>query len=182
MSGILMVAMTRSCPTYTPYTNGLRRLGFAAVILAAATLALGCASGSSVEAEDPRDHLVNSHSSPAKSQTGPGGKRHALRGEASWYGGKFHGQQTASGEMYDMHEFTAAHKTLPFHTIVRVTDLRTRKSVVVRINDRGPYVDGRIIDLSKAAAKDIGLTIHGVRPVKLEVLRWGDGTRLHASR
>lgn len=91
-------------------------------------------------------------------------------GLASWYGGKFHGRQTASGEVFDTNELTAAHKTLPFHSIVKVTNTLNDKSVVVRINDRGPYVDDRIIDLSRAAADVIGLTAVGVAPVVLEVL------------
>lgn len=91
-------------------------------------------------------------------------------GLASWYGGKFHGRQTASGEIFDTNELTAAHKTLPFHSIVKVTNTLNDKSVVVRINDRGPYIDDRIIDLSRAAADVIGLTAAGVAPVVLEVL------------
>jgi len=105
-----------------------------------------------------------------------------MTGEASWYGEDFHGQRTASGEIYDMYGFTAAHKTLPFHTVVRVVHPETRKSVVVRINDRGPYVDGRIIDLSWAAARDLGLHRVGTMQVELDVLRWGDGSRVHADR
>jgi len=101
-----------------------------------------------------------------------------LSGRASWYGEKFHGRQTACGEAYDMYEFTAAHKTLPFHTIVRVIDPETNKSVVVRINDRGPYSDGRVIDLSWAAATDLDMTNRGVIPVELVVMQWGDGSRV----
>ena len=110
---------------------------------------------------------------------GPDGKEHALVGKASWYGKKFHGRQTASGERYDMYAFTAAHRTLPFHTVVRVWDPETRKSVVVRITDRGPYADGRVIDLSFAAATDLGVVRRGVLPVQLEVVQWGDGSRVH---
>ena len=91
-------------------------------------------------------------------------------GYASWYGPRFHGRRTASGEIYDMNALTAAHKTLPFGTLVRVTNLQNGKSVVVRINDRGPYVKGRIIDLSAAAAKKIGLDKSGVAKVKLEII------------
>jgi rare lipoprotein A (peptidoglycan hydrolase) len=166
---------------YITYHTRLGRIWLGICILA--TVTIGCASSANTtRAEDPSDHLVNDYSTPGDGRVGPDGDRHRLRGEASWYGAKFDGRQTASGEIYDMQQFTAAHKTLPFHTVVRVTDLRNLKSVVVRINDRGPYVDGRIIDLSKAAAREIGLTIHGVRPVRLEILRWGDGTTLHASR
>ncbi|MFB6263216.1 MAG: septal ring lytic transglycosylase RlpA family protein [Bradymonadaceae bacterium] len=106
---------------------------------------------------------------------GPDGDRHVVVGEASYYGAKFHGQQAASGETFDMHEYTAAHRSLPFDTMVRVTEQKTLKSVVVRIIDRGPYVDGRVIDLAKRPAKDIGLVRAGVLPVRLEILRWGGG-------
>jgi rare lipoprotein A len=92
------------------------------------------------------------------------------QGLASWYGGKFQGRQTASGEYFDTNEFTAAHKTLPFGTIVKVTSLENGKSTVVRINDRGPFVPGRIIDLSRAAAAAIGLTGKGVAKVRIQVL------------
>lgn len=91
-------------------------------------------------------------------------------GDASWYGNPYHGRQTASGEVYNMHDLTAAHRSLPFGTRVRVTRRDTGADVVVRINDRGPFIKGRIIDLSFAAAKKIGLDRDGVAPVKLKVL------------
>jgi rare lipoprotein A len=94
----------------------------------------------------------------------------AMVGEASWYGGKFHGRTTANGETYDMNQLTAAHRTLPFGSKVRVTNPATNESVVVRINDRGPYAGNRVIDLSRAAAKAVRLIGPGVAPVKLEVL------------
>ena len=93
-----------------------------------------------------------------------------LIGEASWYGPGFHGRRAADGSRYDMNAMTAAHKSLPFGTVVRVTNKRTGQSCLVRITDRGPYIDGRIIDLSKAAAKSIGMLGSGVAPVKVEVL------------
>lgn len=89
------------------------------------------------------------------------------RGLASWYGRKFHGRRTASGERYDMHALTAAHKTLPFGTRVRVRSLATGREVVVRINDRGPYRHQRIIDLSQAAIASLGLKNRGVTTVEL---------------
>ena len=92
-------------------------------------------------------------------------------GLASFYGAKFNGRRTASGEKFSNGTLTAAHKTLPFGSKVLVTNVRNGKSVVVRINDRGPYVRGRIIDLSKAAAKKIGLGSSGTARVKLEVLK-----------
>ena len=89
------------------------------------------------------------------------------RGMASWYDEP---QQTASGERFDPHALTAAHRTLPFGTRVRVTNVRNGRSVIVRINDRGPYGHGRIIDLSKAAARKLGMIDAGVVPVELQVL------------
>jgi rare lipoprotein A len=93
-----------------------------------------------------------------------------ITGSASWYGGKFHGRTTANGERYNMHEMTAAHKTLPFGTKVRVINERNGKAVVVRINDRGPFVGKRVIDLSRGAAQAVGMIDQGVARVKLEVL------------
>ena len=92
-------------------------------------------------------------------------------GTASWYGGRWHGRKTANGERYDQYSMTAAHKKLPFNTKVRVTNLSTGKSCIVRINNRGPYVRGRVIDLSVAAAKKIGSYSGGLSRVKLEVER-----------
>jgi rare lipoprotein A len=91
-------------------------------------------------------------------------------GLASWYGGKFQGRQTASGEIFDTNKFTAAHKTLAFGTVVKVTNLENGKSTVVRINDRGPFIPGRIIDLSRAAAVAIGAAGKGVAKVRIEEL------------
>ncbi len=91
-------------------------------------------------------------------------------GYASWYGGKFNGRQTASGEIFDTNKMTAAHKTLPFGTLVKVTNLNNGESVQVRINDRGPFVEGRIIDLSRAAAAHIGMMSTGIAPVKVEII------------
>ncbi len=94
-----------------------------------------------------------------------------LTGKASYYYGRWIGRKTANGEIYRKSDFTAAHKTLPFNTMVRVTNLNNGKSVIVRINNRGPYIRGRIIDLSLEAAKKIDMTKAGVVPVKIEVLR-----------
>ncbi|MDC7127412.1 MAG: septal ring lytic transglycosylase RlpA family protein [Spirochaetales bacterium] len=91
-------------------------------------------------------------------------------GQASWYGGKFQGRKTANGEIFDTNKLTAAHKTLPFNTIVKVTNLKNNKVVQVRINDRGPFVEGRIIDLSRAAAEKIGMSRSGIANVKLEIV------------
>ena len=90
-------------------------------------------------------------------------------GRASWYGPGFHGRLTSNGESYDMHALTAAHKTLPLGTHVKVTRTDNGRSVVVRLNDRGPFVDERIIDLSRAAAQQLGMIGPGTAPVRLEV-------------
>ena len=92
------------------------------------------------------------------------------RGIASWYGAPYHGQRSASGEIYDQEKLTAAHRTLPFGTRVRVRRLDRGGSVVVRINDRGPFVKSRIIDPSHAAAARLGITDGGVAPVTLELV------------
>jgi rare lipoprotein A len=94
-------------------------------------------------------------------------------GEASWYGAPFHGRQASNGEIYDMNKLTAAHRTLPFETMVRVTNQRNGKSAIVRITDRGPFVNNRIIDLSYAAARQIESIGPGVVPVRVEVLSTG---------
>jgi len=93
-----------------------------------------------------------------------------MRGYASYYGKKFHGRQTANGQIFDMYGFTAAHKTLAFGTRLRVTYPKTGESVVVVINDRGPFVVGRVLDLSYAAAKKIGLHTDGVAEVEYRIL------------
>jgi len=91
------------------------------------------------------------------------------QGLASFYGQEFHGRKTANGETFDMQALTAAHRTLPFGTMVKVTNLKNDQSIIVRINDRGPFVEGRLIDLSLGAAKKIG--IEGVEPVRLEIIQ-----------
>jgi rare lipoprotein A len=91
-------------------------------------------------------------------------------GKASWYGKKFHGRLTASGERFDMYKKSAAHKTLPLGTHVKVTNLSNKRQAILRINDRGPFVKGRVIDLSYAAAKDLGLIGPGVSDVRIVAL------------
>lgn len=95
--------------------------------------------------------------------------RELERGRASWYGAQFHGRLTANGERYDKYALTAAHKTLPFGTVVRVRSLALGREVDVRINDRGPFAPGRVIDVSQAAAEALGLTAAGVAEVSLNV-------------
>ncbi len=97
--------------------------------------------------------------------------RRVIQGVASWYGPGFHGRRSASGERFNQNAMTAAHRSLPFGTRVRVTNLNNGSSVEVRINDRGPFTRGRIIDLSKGAAQAIGLMRSGVAPVEVEVIQ-----------
>ena len=94
-------------------------------------------------------------------------------GVASYYGEKFHGKKTASGEIFDMYKISAAHKDYPLGTIVRVTNLNNGKSLVLKINDRGPFIKGTIIDLSYAAAEELDFVLEGTTTVKIEVLIWG---------
>jgi len=130
-----------------------RRLAVATLLAAAA---LGACAGSRPPASSPS----------------PGGAKIGSRetGLASWYGPNYHGRTTASGERYNMFDLTAAHKTLPFGTHVLVTHLGNGKRVVVRINDRGPFKRGRIIDLSYEAAKRLGINTSGTAKVRIEVV------------
>ena len=93
-----------------------------------------------------------------------------ILGDASFYGEKYQGRKTANGEIFDMYGYTCAHKTLPFGTKLKVTYLKTNESVIVRVNDRGPFIGNRILDLTKQAATDIGLANDGVGKVKIEIL------------
>jgi rare lipoprotein A len=98
-----------------------------------------------------------------------------LEGVVSYYAHDFHGKQTSNGETFDMHSLTAAHRTFPFGTKVRVTNLENNKTVIVRVNDRGPFKEGRIMDLSMGAAKEIDLILNGTARARIEVLEWGNG-------
>ena len=102
-----------------------------------------------------------------------------LLGKASWYGSDFHGGPTASGVPYDMHAYTAAHRTLPMGTVVQVTEQHSGRSVMVCISDHGPFLPGRVIDLSYAAASDLGMENKGVVPVNLKVVSDSDGNAMH---
>jgi len=114
--------------------------------------------------------LKGTRTSVSRGSTPPSSSNQVIQGIASFYGAELHGNKTASGVPFDMNAFTAAHKTLPFGTKVRVTYISTGKSVVVEINDRGPFTPGRVIDLSAAAAKEIGLYADGIGKVKIEIL------------
>ncbi len=169
------------------------RLALRTAWIAVTLLSAGCAGKRPVASHPP----VNAQPSPAPAETANGagsnpntapatsapahGKRsktplppapvgYSEQGNASWYGIPFNGRRSSNGEIYDMNKLTAAHRTLPFETIVRVTNLNNRKTTTVRITDRGPFVDNRIIDLSQAAAREIESIGPGVVPVRLEVL------------
>ena len=124
------------------------------------TIFAGCSSWS------PSHPAVSTGISKSRSED----RASDMRGIASFYGEEFQGRPTASGEPFNQHHLTAAHRTLPFGTRVRVKHLATGKSIVVRINDRGPFIEGRIIDLSREAARHLGIYQDGVALVKLEVL------------
>ncbi len=147
-----------------------RLVGLIAAALAvafAASAAAGCGGGQSARAETPGAGAAESPE-PAPSD---GDVTSTRRGQATWYGGRFHGRTTASGETFNKHELTAAHRELGFGTRVRVTNLDNDRSVVVRINDRGPFGNPRrIIDVSRRAAEKLGMIGDGVAPVKLEIL------------
>jgi rare lipoprotein A len=142
-----------------------------ALLFSIASLGAGAASGpnSSEAAKVSRPLVIDSggHSNSKKNK-----KSTAYQvGTASWYGQQFQGRQTASGEPFDMLDFTAAHPTLPLGTFVRVTNLRNGKAIVVRINDRGPVVDGRIIDVSYNSARALGFKEKGIQRVRLDLIQ-----------
>jgi|SRR5580700_5501164 rare lipoprotein A len=141
-----------------------------AVLLSVASLGAGAASGpSSLEAAKvTHPSVIATSGHKTRKPTSPKSKAYQV-GTASWYGEQFQGKQTASGELFDMRDFTAAHPKLPLGTYVKVTNLRNGKAVVVRINDRGPVVDGRIIDLSYNAARALGFKQLGLQTVRLDI-------------
>ncbi|HIA30398.1 MAG TPA: septal ring lytic transglycosylase RlpA family protein [Candidatus Marinimicrobia bacterium] len=115
-----------------------------------------------------------SRSNPVKKVNSTAKSKKILKGISSYYGEDFHGKLTANGEVFDMYGLTAAHKTLPLNTIVRVTNLENKKSLILRINDRGPYVKGRMLDCSYGAALKLGFIGNGTTKVKVEVIELGD--------
>lgn len=142
----------------------MKRHLFMPYLSALILLAFGCAT------------TITGPAAPEASIPSPGAAKvvETFEGTASWYGPEFHGKKTASGEIFDMTDLTAAHKELPMGTTCIVTNLKNNKSVTVRINDRGPFVKDRVIDLSYAAAKVVGMIDTGTAPVKVEVLAGGD--------
>jgi rare lipoprotein A len=149
---------------------------FVLIALASLTLVIGCT---------PTNKMVSGGNDNAKSLKGnnpfyevygeryyvlSSSKGYAQEGVASWYGKQFHGKLTSNGEIYNMHDMTAAHKTLPLPSTVRVTNLRNGRSVIVRVNDRGPFVDNRLIDMSYAAATQLDMVQSGTTLVRVETL------------
>lgn len=145
--------------------------------LGVALLAAGCASAPRYTSK-PSPRPAPTRKAPSR----PAPKKGNLRvrpgmvevGVASFYGPDFHGKTTANGEVYDMYGRTAAHKTLPLNTIIRVINLANSRNIIVRINDRGPFVKGRILDLSYGAALKLGFVAKGTTRVRIEIIEVGD--------
>ena len=133
---------------------------------------LGAAQGNSGSDHDRISPVRHHKPKPAPKSTHANVKRARPYqvGTASWYGSYFDGKETASGEPFDMYDLTAAHPTLPLGTMVKVTNLRNGRAVVVRVNDRGPVVEGRIIDLSYQAARELHLEHQGIQTVRLDLV------------
>ena len=169
----------------------LDRLASRTVLIAVALLSAGCGGKRPVASHPPTNTQpsaapadsaggATNPATPAAAAARPGKHSktppapapvgYSEEGNASWYGLPFNGRRASNGEIYDMNKLTAAHRTLPFETVVRVTNLNNGKTTTVRITDRGPFVDNRIIDLSQAAAREIESISPGVVPVRLEVL------------
>lgn len=154
-----------------------------AIATAAALLLAGCASGreagtpGKVPAVSVRPSLEGARSPVPERRPAKPGHDHARyeeRGLASWYGKRHHGRRTASGQRFDMNALTAAHRTLPFGTRVEVTNLANGRAVVLVINDRGPFVKGRMLDVSRRAAADLGFLRKGLARVRVRVLESPD--------
>jgi len=144
-------------------------------------LVIGCAVAGLIALSAKTEASSSASIQPPRASVKPEEKPET--GEASWYGEEFQGNTTANGETYDLNGLTAAHPTLPFGTTVRVTNLNNRKKILLRINDRGPYVGQRLIDVSWAAAKLLGFIEAGTTPVRVEVVarpssKLGSGTKL----
>ena len=144
----------------------MRRIWLHPAPLLVAWMITGCAAGAGgIPVEGPLDPSADSQDSPAHH-----GRAWFQVGLASYYGSEFHGSATATGRSYDERELTAAHRSLPFGTRVRVTNIASGRSVVVTITDRGPFVRGRIIDVSWKAARDLGFLRSGLAKVRVETL------------
>ena len=150
------------------------------LILISVILILGCSSNPKYSSNSPKrtikqKYVTKTKKSRARESVAKAKKLNLSVGDelhfvCSYYGKKFHGRTSSNGEVYDMYKLTAAHKSLPFDTKLKVTNEDNGKSVIVRITDRGPFVEGRDLDLSYAAAKKIGLIPYGVKKMKIEVM------------
>ncbi len=149
-------------------TAEIFRVGWVAAVVILGSMMTGCASSPRFtrgHSEEPRSH----------ESTAPVRSLKTMEGIASYYADDFNGKKTANGEKYDMYKMTAAHRSLPFNTKVKVTNLSNKRSIIVRINDRGPFKLERIIDLSLGAATQLGMKGTGTAKVRLEVVEWGEG-------
>ena len=141
------------------------------LLLVIALLLFGCSSTQRFSKEDKDTN--SRYESNKSSEDFNEGVLETVKGIASYYADKYHGKQTSNGEIYNMYDLTAAHKNYPFETIVRVTNLSNGKSVKLRINDRMPGYNSRVIDVSYKAAQELDMLVSGIADVKLEVLKWG---------
>lgn len=174
--------------------NRLSKFSFLLIpaMLAGAMMTTGCSQKSKI-VKNPKATKYTSaarHKATMRSYKVLGKRYHptyvevgqVMKGISSWYGPNFHGKHTSNGEIYDMHARTAAHKTWPMDTMVRVKNIENGKSTIVRINDRGPFVRGRIIDCSYTAGKEIGLDRMGIAKVEIEVLGFAGKVQSAATR
>ena len=145
------------------------------ILLISALIFSGCTPSPRYASTDIKSKTKKSSKSSKKTAN----HKKQYIGISSYYGPKFHGKLTANGEIFDMYGVTAAHKKLPFNTYVRVTNENNNKNLLIRINDRGPYVGDRILDCSYGAAKKLGFVNDGTAPVKIEVVEWGDNEYMH---
>lgn len=170
--------------TKAPYSFFVKKL---AVIFAAGALSAPAVADDIVVRAEPLHRTANLTYKVAGKRYYPKKQieRFSQTGKASWYGNKFHGRKTSSGERYNMHKLTAAHPTLPIPSYARVTNMANGKSVIVRINDRGPFHSNRIMDLSRAAAKELGFLNRGTANVRVEQIVPGmenrKGSRFYVS-
>lgn len=151
-------------------TSGARRITVLAALAAAAMLLQACGSTGGPASSEP--HIQQHAGGPQSSYARPSAPKvsYDVVGVASWYGKPYHGRKTASGQVYNMYRMTAAHPSLPFGTRVAVTNLDNGRTVVVTINDRGPFVKGRIIDVSRKAASELGFLSDGLTRVGVRVV------------
>lgn len=152
-----------------------RRTSFAAFGIVSLVVA-GCGTAPDTH---PTVQVVELPAAPSAPPIQSQPKKH-FSGRASWYGDAEQGKRTAAGEIFDANAMTAAHRTLPFNTWLHVTNLNNKKSVYVRINDRGPYIKGRVLDLSMRAATELGMKRNGVAPVSFDIVTKAEATRAKA--